>query len=312
VNAYGIAGSMASGLMEFLSDGSDVKQMHTGWAAHSGLRAAELAAAGFTGPATVFEGRFGIFRSFARKTLDVAALDLLDLDYWEVGEMAPKPYPACLCVHPQVQAILELRARGDIAPDRIDDIVELRCDVPHFYVPLVHEPVASKRAVRTPYEGRFSAAYCMARALLDGSLTAGSFASDKLADPRAAAIAEKVTYREEALPEFPKSFPARVTAMRRDGSEAMAYVAHNLGSPRNPLTERDMDRKFFDCTAHELGDGQARGLLAAIRGLPTERGEFDFFLRLRAATVNAEPITPAHTPLQNKHERQSHRTAHTG
>jgi 2-methylcitrate dehydratase PrpD len=295
VHAYGIAGSMASGLMEFLSDGSDVKQMHPGWAAHSGLRAAELAAAGFTGPATVFEGRFGIFRSFARKTLDAAALSLLDLDYWEVGEMAPKPYPACLCVHPQVQATLELRARGDIAPDRIDDIVELRCDVPYFYVPLVHEPVANKRAVRTPYEGRFSAAYCMARALLDGALTIASFEPEKLVDPRVAIIAAKVTYRESVLPEFPQSFPARVTAVRRDGTEAVAYVAHNLGSPSNPLSAHDIDRKFLDCTAHVLGDADARDLLAAIRRLPSECSEVDFLTRLRAAkfSVNRSASVPA-------------------
>ena len=286
VHAYGIAGSMASGLMEFLSDGSDVKQMHTGWAAHSGLRAAEFAAAGFTGPATVFEGRFGIFRSFARKTVESATLEASDLGHWEVGDMAPKPYPACLCVHPQVQATLELRARGEIAPERLDEIVELRCEVPRFYVPLVYEPVAKKRAVRTPYEGRFSAPYCMARALLDGCLTVASFTSDKLADPRASAIAGKVTYREEELPEFPQSFPARVTAVRRDGTEAVAYVGHNLGGLGNPLTDRDIDRKFIDCTANALGDVQSRGLLASIRRLPNERGEPELFARLRTTRLS--------------------------
>jgi 2-methylcitrate dehydratase PrpD len=292
VHAYGIAGSMASGLMEFLSDGSDVKQMHAGWAAHSGLRAAELAAAGFSGPASVFEGRFGIFRSFARVAVEPTALDALDLDHWEVRDMAPKPYPACLCVHPQVQAILELRARGDIAPQGIDDIVEIRCDVPHFYVPLVYEPAASKHAVRTAYEGRFSAAYCMARALLDGQLTLASFAPDKLADPRAAAIASKVTYREEDLPEFPQSFPARVTVVRRNGSEAVAYVAHNLGSPGRPLTDDDVDCKFLDCTAHSLGETPARELLAAIRQLPVELSEASFFRRLRAANLSASWSSP--------------------
>ena len=39
--------------------------MHPGWAAQSGLRAALLARAGFTGPRTVFEGVHGLFHGFA-------------------------------------------------------------------------------------------------------------------------------------------------------------------------------------------------------------------------------------------------------
>ncbi|MEZ0300483.1 MAG: MmgE/PrpD family protein [Hyphomicrobiaceae bacterium] len=65
VNALGIAGSMASGIIEYLADGSSTKRMHPGWAAQSGLRAALLARAGFTGPRTVFEGTHGLFHGFA-------------------------------------------------------------------------------------------------------------------------------------------------------------------------------------------------------------------------------------------------------
>ena len=64
-NALGIAGSMASGIIEYLADGSSTKRMHAGWAAQSGLRAALLARAGFTGPRTVLEGVHGLFHGFA-------------------------------------------------------------------------------------------------------------------------------------------------------------------------------------------------------------------------------------------------------
>ena len=56
---------MASGIIEYLADGSWTKRMHPGWAAQSGLRAALLARAGFTGPRTVFEGMHGLFNGFA-------------------------------------------------------------------------------------------------------------------------------------------------------------------------------------------------------------------------------------------------------
>src|SRR5262245_26294523 len=65
VDAFGIAGSMASGIIEYLAEGASTKRMHAGWAAQSGLRAALLARAGVSGPHTVFEGVHGFFHGFA-------------------------------------------------------------------------------------------------------------------------------------------------------------------------------------------------------------------------------------------------------
>src|SRR5262245_787153 len=65
VSAFGIAGSFASGIIEYLADGSWTKRVHAGWSAQSGMRAASLARSGFVGPRTVFEGTHGFFASFA-------------------------------------------------------------------------------------------------------------------------------------------------------------------------------------------------------------------------------------------------------
>ena len=73
--ALGIAGSMASGIIEYLADGAWTKRMHAGWAAQAGFRAARLAERGFVGPRTVFEGTHGLFHGFARSADgDYAAL----------------------------------------------------------------------------------------------------------------------------------------------------------------------------------------------------------------------------------------------
>src|SRR5215208_3581986 len=53
VDALGIAGSMAGGIIEYLAEGAWTKRLHPGWAAQSGIRAADLARAGFIGPRTV-------------------------------------------------------------------------------------------------------------------------------------------------------------------------------------------------------------------------------------------------------------------
>ena len=76
VSAIGIAGSQASGLLEFLSDGSTVKALHPGWAAHTGIAAIALAEAGMTGPETVLEGRFGFLAFGSRARSRAPMIDL--------------------------------------------------------------------------------------------------------------------------------------------------------------------------------------------------------------------------------------------
>ena len=288
VNALGTAGSMASGLMAYLSDGSDVKQMHAGWAAMSGIRAARLAKAGFRGPSAVFEYKFGVFKSFAR-------VDIADTwqssggAAWEVEHMAPKPYPACLCAHAGVQAIFKLRAAGKISPERIDDIVDIHSDVPNWYVGLIFEPAGAKAKPRTPYEARFSGPWTLARALLDGKLDVWSFTPDKIADPRAAALASKCTYKVEELPEFPASFPARVTVTMKSGERHVEYVAHNLGTPGNPMTASDMNRKFASCAQPALGDACTEELSRRIDGLTQDDRAQALYGALRGLEV-ATPV----------------------
>src|SRR5215813_10605350 len=68
VDALGIVGSMAGGIIEYLAEGAWTKRLHPGWAAQSGLHAARLARAGFLGPRTVFEGVHGLFHGFAHTT----------------------------------------------------------------------------------------------------------------------------------------------------------------------------------------------------------------------------------------------------
>jgi 2-methylcitrate dehydratase PrpD len=288
VNALGIAGSMASGLMAYLSDGSDVKQMHPGWAALSGIRAARMARAGFRGPSAVFEYKLGVFRSFARVDISGTWQSSGGAD-WEVEHMAPKPYPACLCVHAPVQAILQLRAAGKISPGNLGDIVNIHCDAPSWYIGLVFEPAAAKAVPRTPYEARFSAPWTMARALIDGSIDVWSFTPEKLADPAVLALCARTTYKAEELAEFPTAFPARVTVTLRSGARHVAYVAHNLGTPGNPMSAGDIDRKFLACATPGIGAARAGEISGLIDSITRDDGAARLFQSLRSLEVADKP-----------------------
>src|SRR5712675_1475449 len=123
VDALGIAGSMAGGIIEYLAEGTWTKRLHAGWAAQSGLRAALLARAGFVGPRTVFEGVHGLFNGFAHTTHgDYAALTGDFGTRWVTDTLAFKPYPCGTMAQPYIDCAKRLAARGVRAED-ISEIV---------------------------------------------------------------------------------------------------------------------------------------------------------------------------------------------
>ena len=104
---------MASGIIEYLAEGTWTKRMHAGWAAQSGLRAALLARAGFSGPRTVFEGVHGLFHGFANTTK--GDYDALIGDFgkrWVTETLAFKPYPCGTMTHPYIDCARRLARAG--------------------------------------------------------------------------------------------------------------------------------------------------------------------------------------------------------
>ena len=159
VDALGIAGSMASGIIEYLAEGAWTKRMHAGWAAQSGLRAALMARAGFSGPRTVFEGTHGLFHGFAHTT--DGNYDALLGDFgtrWVTETLAFKPYPCGTMTHPYIDCARRLAARG-VKPE---DIAEIVCDVGEGTVHRLWEPLAAKQKPANGYAGKFSQPYCIA------------------------------------------------------------------------------------------------------------------------------------------------------
>lgn len=288
VNAMGVAGSLASGLMEYLSDGSDVKQLHTGWAAQGGIQAVRLAAAGLTGPRTVLEGPRGVYKAYAGLTIDPTSVLAPLRDSFEVELMAPKPYPACLCVHPVVQAALDLRRRGVLSRETIDDIVEIHCEVPEWYVNLVFQPLAVKARPATAYDGKFSAPYCLARAALDGELGVRSFSAEKLSEPDVRRLAAKVTCQARGFAEFPESFPAFVRVVMKSGDRHESLVRHNLGSARAPLSAADIEAKFRSNVEFAVGRTAADALHGAIRAMGRSGDGAALWSALRQARIEEQ------------------------
>jgi 2-methylcitrate dehydratase PrpD len=267
VNAAGIVGSFAAGILECWVDGTQSKFLHPGWAAHSGIAAAYLGQAGATGPTAVLEGRFGLFDSHLQDRSVTRAFnrvtDALG-QVWESRKASFKPYPAAHVLHPYVDAALKLRARHRIEPREIRSI---SCPVASFIVPIVCEPVAEKRRPNTDSHGRVSFQYTLAEALHFGALGKDAYQATSLRDPDILRLADAVTYQVDADFPGPDRFKGAVRIVMNDGDVFEAVEEHNRGSLQNPMTRAELLDKFERNAASVLNATQTRALIAAIAEL---------------------------------------------
>jgi 2-methylcitrate dehydratase PrpD len=240
--ALGIAASMASGVMEFLEDGSWVKRMHPGWAAQSGMQAAVLAQGGFTGPATALEGRLGFYRAALGEVPDVAKqLESLG-DDWEMVRTSFKLYPCCHLNHAYLDAVARLRREGLHA----EQVAEVECLVPAGEVPIVCEPAEAKRRPRTPYDAKFSLPFCVAAALSDARVGIGAFTEESIRDPKLLALADLVTFSLDPASRYPETFPGWVKVRLRNGGALEAREESQRGGPDRPIARDEVIAKFRD------------------------------------------------------------------
>ena len=262
-DALGIAGSMASGIIEYLADGSWTKRMHPGWAAQSGLRAALLGRAGFSGPRTVFEGAHGLFHGFAR-TREGNYRALLDGfgRRWHVSTLAFKPYPCGTMIQPYVDCARRLGKRG-LEPE---DIVELIAEVAEGTVHRLWEPLAEKQSPPNGYAAKFSAPYCIAAALLHGNLGLDAFTDQAVADPSVLALARKIRYEIDPANPYPDEYTGHVRARLADGRRIEERQPHLRGGAREPLTRDDLEDKLeANARAGGWPDERIKSALALVR-----------------------------------------------
>ena len=242
VDALGVVGSMASGIIEYLAEGTWTKRMHAGWAAQSGMRAALLARAGFSGPRTVFEGVHGLFHGFANTTK--GDYDALTGDYgsrWVTETLAFKPYPCGTMTHPYIDCARRLAARGIKA----DDIVEMVCDVGEGTVHRLWEPLAAKQSPPNGYAGKFSTPYCVASGFVRGNVGLSDFSDQAVKEPAVRALAAKVRYRIDPNNPYPKNFTGHIRVTMRDGSVIEERQPHMRGGAHEPLSRADIEEKFL-------------------------------------------------------------------
>lgn len=267
VHALSIALSHASGTTEYTSSGGSIKRVHAGIGTRNGIRAAEMAEAGLTGPTTFLSGAKGFFRTFVQKDIaaDQAARFGTDQTF-EITRVWIKPYCCCGINHAYIDGARQLA-------NRAGQITEIELGIQSGGDVVIGNSNANAYAPKTIEHLQYSLPFQFALSLLgkgNGYETHSAYMRGELDLSEGSEVAElarrvRITVKPELDSAHKGKWVADITARMADGNEEKLFVLDPLGTTENPVSPADLDAKFDDLTRAALGAAQSAQLLAAIK-----------------------------------------------
>ena len=256
-HAMATAGTMAAGLQQAFRADCMSKPMHAAHAAEVGVTCALGAERGLTGALDILEGERGFGAAMCEKPDWEAALASLGKRF-NITQMTQKNHSACGHIHAAIDAALALRAEHAIAPESVKRVVAKT-----YRIAL---EVAGTKDPRTVFDAKFSLPYCLAAALVVGSVRIDAFNSERLADPAIRALLAKVEMEVE--PELDASFPKQRAAIVEielaDGRRFRHFAPTRKGDPDAPLSDAELQDKARELIAPVLGPGPTARFLETL------------------------------------------------
>jgi 2-methylcitrate dehydratase PrpD len=233
-NAFGIAGSLAGGLLAFAKSGSGgmIKRLHLGRAAESGVIAARLAQRGYEGPTSVLEGRYGLLEAFCEET-DPSLLTKGLGETWEIERLCIKRYACHVTTHVPVQMLRGFIEQHGFAGD---DIGEIAVDASAKVVSHHSDPDPGDIML-----AQYSVPFCLALAAYHDPRDPDVFSERTAADPRVRDLARRVRVTSEGNR---KGWSARLAISLRNGRRFEDAQQTFLGCPETPLSDEQLRFKF--------------------------------------------------------------------
>ena len=256
--AFGLAACQASGMMAWESDPTEnARPFQMGMAARNGVTAARLAAAGFGGPAAVFDHGHTVFQAFSRNAAPERLTARLGERFDGIMELAIKPYSCVSFLHPALDALLGLVREHELAPA---DIAEIRLHFPRDGIHCIDDnPLKSH-----------CAQYILPVAVANGGLQiADIFIDRRLSNPEVAALCRRV--QVDSDPDLDRLFPdyyaSRIELRTGDGRRLVRRNDIARGYPETPMTPEELDAKFRALAGSVCPPTRVEALSAALDGL---------------------------------------------
>ena len=261
--ALGITASMAGGVVA--NFGTMTKPLHVGLGARNGVLAAKLARGGYTANAKAIESGFGFYQVLHQDApIDEQPIEEIGRSFSLLSDgLRIKPYPCGGLTHQVIDAVLEFRAKHGLSPEMIEavdvDVVKHTFDRIVFRVP------------QTGIQGKFCMPYLVSRAISDGRIGLDIFTDEAVRDQKVLKLAERVQMRLDTnLKKIdPAGRPCRVTVRLKNGQSYTCEAQHAKGGPEFPMTEAELEAKFFDCAKEVMPVDMAQQALNYVARLET-------------------------------------------
>ena len=262
VHALGIAGTQSSGLMA-AQYGAMVKRMHAGRAAQSGLYAALLAAAGFTGIPDVFEAPYGGFcTTFSRSQdrFDLAALSAGLGERYETMGVSLKFYACVGSNHTTLDALTVIRKRHAFSAVDIEEIIVHASQVTVDHAGWPYRPEGLTAA-------QLNLPFCAATLILTGDAFFDQFTANCVNDRSRIELSRKVqVVHDPAITALGAAHrhQVRVQVHFRDGSVEHETRDAPRGSEQNFASEAQIIDKFRKLTRAAMAERRQNALIEAV------------------------------------------------
>ena len=236
-----------------------------GKAAQSGVMAAMLAETGFSGFDMIFEDERGFLDAYSENPDPTKLTDGLGTRY-EIKELGFKRFCVGTFLMTSIEALLDVLNAHNITPDMIESIA---VRLPTVVMPLVGTPEFPSNRSSVSVNTRYVLAvmtYMGNDAVYDLALSG----SENRQDPRIFDLYKRISVIGDA--ELDKVFPEKksciVTIETKDGRQ---FSERNdgpfKGDPDNPLSERDVEAKFYKIATPQLGRERVERIATGIREL---------------------------------------------
>ncbi|MBI3043682.1 MAG: MmgE/PrpD family protein [Betaproteobacteria bacterium] len=276
--AVGLACSTGSGVKSFAAGhgGGMVKRMHAGRAAEAGVRVAQLARRGFTGPASAIDGRMGLLEAFSGGSAAPEQLRRALGEEWALRDVWIKVFPTCGWIQGPAQLLLNLRGAQPLPTHRIKKVV---IGTSAFAVKHNGNPSPSDTM-----EAQYSLPYCAALTLTGNPRDPEAYSLDAIRNPVLHDLARRVELKVDPESEaaYPRRVGSRVQLHLDNGEVRESATLDPHGSPADPCTDDEVIAKFNTLAARAPLPCDAAAIVRAIRSLETFESGRRFTALLRA------------------------------
>ena len=265
LHALALAFNRCGGSFQSHVDGSLGVRILQGWVAQAGVQCAQMAKSGITGPENFLTGHYGYAHLYGRDTLDPEQVVQRLGQVWKLHNVVFKKYPSCGVTQGVTE--LALSVVSDLCL-RASDVRSAEVRLPPYAHRLVGHPFRIGANPRV--DAQFSAAYCVANALVRQSSRLQHFAPTQVHDPVLHEMIERITVIADPALDPRGHTAVDLLVTTTDGREIRRSLDIAPGFPGADLDEAQHLARFKDCLAYAPrppSDTQVDVLLSSLNNL---------------------------------------------